>query len=330
MKQFNTLSKISIVSLLFFAGCKKSDNIPSFTPGLNVYMAGESNGAAVYWKNGQQVNLANNGISKSIAVVGQDIYIAGQTAQSIQGKTSLLATVWKNGIQQNLTNSGSATAYGIGITGNDVYAIGSIVDSPGVRAVFWKNGIQVNLAPLSEGYADAIGFSGTDIYVAGILGNTRDTAVYWKNGIITPYLSISDDGLHSGMSFSGADLYSVGKFGGKAIFYKNRQITYLENNYNTYSAATGITIIGSDVYISGLIFDPIGNINAVYWKNGALTILEKKYDSAIANGIAVAGNDVYVIGTVHENSTYTPVYWKNGVQQQLSPSGSGNAIAVGN
>jgi len=329
MKQIHTLSKISIVSLLFFAGCKKSDSppLPSFTNGFNVYMVGESNGSPAYWKNGALTTFAGSGTAKSLVISGQDVYIAGQITQTTGGKISVLATVWKNGVQQNLNNTGFATANGIGINGNDLYVAGNVIDSPYQRAVYWKNGLLVNIAPNSYGFANDIIFSGSDFYIAGQLDRNNDSAVIWKNGILQPPYAIGSNTRLVKIAFNGLDLYAAGIYGGQAAFYKNSAVTTLTN---VNSGTSAVTFKGNDVYITGAITDSKGNSNAAYWKNGTITILADKYSSAVANGIAFAGDDIYIIGTIYDNGKYVAVYWKNGVQQQLSPSGFGYAIAVGN
>ena len=73
---------------IFFSCNKSSDSIDS----VNVYVAGNENGVAKYWKNGNAVSLtdgSNLAYAYSIVVSGNDVYVAGEE--------SGVAKYWKNG-----------------------------------------------------------------------------------------------------------------------------------------------------------------------------------------------------------------------------------------
>jgi len=64
------MTKYLLIAVLLFAAllesCSKSSpssSTPSFTTGYDVYMAGTSNNKAVYWKNGVEVDLAQQGVA---------------------------------------------------------------------------------------------------------------------------------------------------------------------------------------------------------------------------------------------------------------------------
>lgn len=182
-----------------------------------------------------------------------------------------------------------------------------------------------NLSPLSYGQANDVIFVGPDYLFAGQLDKINDSAVIWKNGTRQLPYAIGTNTWLSRLGFNAPDLYAVGSVGGWAAFFRNSNYTSLSVDN---SDASGIAFKGDDVYISGYVNDSNGNANAVYWKNGVLTMLANKYSYAVASGIAIAGDDVYIIGTIYEDFTYKAVYWKNGIQVQLSPSGNGYAIVV--
>lgn len=83
--------------------------------------------------------------------------------------------------------------------------------------------------------------------------------------------------------------------------------------------ATGITMVGSDIYICGYEATSATTSVAKYWKNGVATNLTDGTKLADTKSITVVGNDIYVCG--YENNTAgIPVakYWKNGTAINLS------------
>ena len=75
--------------------------------------------------------------------------------------------------------------------------------------------------------------------------------------------------------------------------------------------------VPADVYISGyLTYDPDSAIyiQAVYWKNNQLVMLQNNSRNSAATDIYVSGNDVYVSGYISYGRTSAPVYWKNGIK----------------
>jgi hypothetical protein len=93
-----------------------------------------------------------------IAVSGGDVYLAGDGSTSAGSGT---AAYWKNGtpttlpMPNDMTDS-PATSYAVGIavSGSDVYAVGSLVDSTigvGQNAAYWVNGGEATLLPMPSG-----------------------------------------------------------------------------------------------------------------------------------------------------------------------------------
>ena len=70
----------------------------------DVYGAGEGEGFAKYWKNGQEVVLSNKSFSAmTITVSGGDVFVVGYTMDSSTSNSIL--TYWKNGEEMNITSS---------------------------------------------------------------------------------------------------------------------------------------------------------------------------------------------------------------------------------
>jgi hypothetical protein len=143
----------------------------------DVYVAGHAkNVGACYWKNGQQIALSggSKGSAQSIAVSGDDVYVAGTFPSG-----SWVACYWKNGVLTALTDGkAEAGPRANVVSGGDVYIAGY----EGNGACYWKNGEKIALTGGSVAHDIAV--SGNVVYVAGItsIAGTQ-AACYWKNGL---------------------------------------------------------------------------------------------------------------------------------------------------
>ena len=180
--------------------------------GGDVYMAGgvwqwtpgvsSSLHFTTYWKNGVMVDLPNRTTgsistdtsgnnmpqTEAIAVSGSDVYVCGVqpvvTSVFAGGWSTISqAMLWKNGVLSYLAaDNVQSEAYGLCISGGDVYVAGSLQQAGSARsnAVYWKNGVPVTLDSASIGsVAKYITVVGTNVYVAGTEGVSP---VYWRNG----------------------------------------------------------------------------------------------------------------------------------------------------
>lgn len=124
-----------------------------YVSGNDVYVAGFQvtstiNDKALYWKNGELINLTRDSLNTSMAncifVSGNDVYIAGY--QDINNISR--ATIWKNGEPTLLTTpSVSSIANAIFVSGDDVYVAGYqwTAFRTSYIATYWKNGKAVEL-----------------------------------------------------------------------------------------------------------------------------------------------------------------------------------------
>ena len=296
---------------------------------VDIYVSGEENGKACYWKNGQKhilsaLSQAYN-ITTSIAVSGNDVYVAGGEVPNIYSvfpNEPTTAKYWKNGSEVILGKELYSYANAIAVVNNDVYVAGSeskFSDS-GVVAKYWKNGQAVSLTNgLSNASANSIVVVGGDVYVAGKEGKV---AKYWKNGQAVALTNGATDASASSIVVVGLDVYVAGYEGKVAKYWKNGQAVSLTNGLHQ-GYASSIAVVGNDVYVAG----SDNPDEAKYWKNGQPVSLNPDYGAA--SSICVKNNDVYVAGTgfIIVGGSY-PLCWKNGQMLTLTFNGWGSTSGI--
>jgi hypothetical protein len=292
-------------------------NPPGNNSPVDIYVAGDLNGIATYWKNGQAVTLkskSSNSGTNSIAVSGSDIYVAGWDGDAFMYGSNI-AKYWKNGDPVELTGPTGASATSIVVAGGDVYVAGWEFKGPRTIAKYWKNGQPVDL---TDGTMDAE--ATCIIVVAGnvyVSGHENGVAKYWKNGQAVALT----DGINQAYAYSiavdGSDVYVAGSqwngFAHVARYWKNGQAVTLTSGSAVHATANAIAVTSSGVYVAGWEGDWIGRLGgtgsvAKYWKNGQEVQLTNGSSYAYPSSIALFGSDVYVAGT----ESNTALYWKNG------------------
>ncbi|HMR85354.1 MAG TPA: hypothetical protein PKE30_19555 [Niabella sp.] len=231
-----------------------------FLSGNDVYVTGvifESNvPTAVYWKNGNLVQLSSAATATGIYVEGNDVYVCG-----VKGAA---ATYWKNGIATTLESN--AFTSDITVKNEEVFVAGYTVNA----AKYWKNGAPVQLESQNGGGASSISLSGNDIYVGGAIKNEKGfmVAVYWKNGNLVRLSNGMNNAKTNDLYINGGDLYAAGFDGSKAVYWKNGTVTALTDG-NSPARINSIFVKDNDVYTAGYIYDPTGGCTstAKYWKN---------------------------------------------------------------
>ena len=316
----------SLVYLSLVAGlagtiaCKKSSSHPAGSAKASIYVLGTTGDSLVYWKDDTVVLLA---ISKTgetyvndLSVAGGHVYVSGGNL-TYRGNLYGTPMLWTDGKMTQLPDvSGVGTTGAVFANGSDVYVAGTVGTAQGTAAVVWKDGVASTMpdtGTLNE-YVSGIVVSGGDIYVSGGNPMTYEPAsghtycaAYWKNGII--------HSLDSGLIVITPG--STGIVGGPY--------------------ATGLSLSGSDVYISGtesrpgLAISPYVYEQAMYWKNGTPVPLGTTTDGTQGNAVLLANDTVYVAGNVSYLGTFMATLWKDGVMPTLplwETNSVANAIAV--
>ena len=206
--------------------------------GSDIYVVGNNStsnstatAAAIYWKNGVEVdltqNIANvtNAFTTALCISGTDVYTAGYLGVNYRSGQGVY---WKNDSLVYLPDCYMPAA--IGVVGNTVYVAG---ESSTQGNAYWVNGKEMLLS--GNAYVNAMTISGNDVYIAGFTAYGPDQACYWKNGQLD---TLSGGWSATGIAVSGNDVYVCGNGGNNAaVYWKNGVIHVLGNG-----GATGIAV----------------------------------------------------------------------------------------
>ncbi len=364
MKRLVTVMSI-ILTIILNTSCSKSDSKPSIatktsvtaispnsgTSGMSVIITGSNfsnTNNIVTFQNGiaatvtlatptsLTVTVPTGGSTGSISVNGvagpvftytagsdPNVYIAGG------GNTGSLtdkATYWNAGVANILPDG--TQAYGIFVSGSDIYVAGTKGNAGVLNARYWKNGTAIPLDltnKSNKSEAKAITLSGSDVYVAGY----EDViAKYWKNGVATSLNTTSGNTAYgTSICISGNDVY-VGGYeysgGTTAVYWKNGTEVNFTNGKNV-SQTNSILFYSNDIYAAGFEYSNDGAHRiAKYWKNGnAVALSDSTHDAEILSFV-ISGLDVYAAG--YDNGVAQ--YWKNGKAVKLTTTTGSYATAI--
>jgi hypothetical protein len=226
-------------------------------------------------------------------IYDEDYYItfSGNTFTGYWGGSAMSGTYYGlgwAGLNLDITGGTMAPSKMVWTIDNPMGTQNPLIDQDGDR---WYKESTISVFPEGEQVSPVIGAENAkDVYIAGSIdignggggGNeSYFNACYWKNS-------------------ARIDLHSRGASDSKAF---------------------SITVVGTDVYVSGSC-----DYRACYWKNGKRTDLSvPARTSSEATSITVVGTDVYIAGNYGEYDWYfnrfspsTACYWKNGRRTDLS------------
>lgn len=204
----------------------------------DIYVLATGAGVA-YWKNYEKVivNTDSQTSASSIYVSKEDVFIAGTTNEERRRGN---AVYWKNTQEHKLDFANSGTrARAIAVENNNIHVLGRVTGFED-RSRYWKNG---KLTPISNTALNKdmepqdLFVTQNDVYILGLdFSDTSFLAKYWKNGIEIPLSDGSKSYFPQSIQVLDDDVYVTGvegthRFGGKPVYWKNGEITYLSDNY---------------------------------------------------------------------------------------------------
>ena len=342
-----TISKMMLLLCIsaFLISCKKTKSDEPAVSKKRYILSVEYNNATgvastKYYVNNTATVIGNPTTEKiygeDLEVSGSDVYVLASRQQPSSSGYS--AVIYKNGAELQAIPHVAGIYYNcLAVSGNDIYLAGYEYPNSGVpKIIQWKNGTVTSLTSNTGANAtDARPFdmvvAGNDVYIAGYETSSSSPynrlPKYWKNGVAVAFTS--DAGTNSEVHrivVNGTDVYGSGKENGKPVLWKNNNKTVLSN---AEGWSYGLAVSGNDVYTAGAVSTGSNIYNATSWKNGAQTMLSNSTAQGVVSvyGIGVDGDDVYVIGSYPISNGSSPVYWKNGVINELPSTAGTNAYA---
>lgn len=124
-------------------------------------------GFACYWKDGEIIDLDNNGAASSEV---KSIYVIGNIVYSVGTLDGTQACLWKNKELTILPDGFLARS--VFVSNEDIYISGDYWDGPDIRACYWKNTKKISLPPSNlaspyESNGNSIFIYNDNVYIAG-------------------------------------------------------------------------------------------------------------------------------------------------------------------
>ncbi|MFT5762446.1 MAG: hypothetical protein ACI8WA_001575 [Polaribacter sp.] len=258
----NLFYLLSMVLITLTISCNDDDNLinPTTQNPVDVYVAGQKNEQACYWKNNQLVMLDAGTFlgTESIKIIESsgDVYVLGRAYPS-GGNNYGASLLWKNGVLTNLsalyfnqTLNNALIIDDLDVVGNDVYLVGYTKDwSTGEFSLkTWKNNIATDL--LNNNTSNvfnkpcSIKFMNNNVYVttpdAGIYVNTTFQSV--TNGIELKGIAIKNNN----------EIYVYGSNSNtNSVYYKNLN-TNVESNNSIIQNVEKLLFDGNEMHFSSL------------------------------------------------------------------------------
>lgn len=301
-----------------------STNVPT-NNSVDVYVAGQKDNQACYWKNNQPVLLESGGITSPVAnkitVVNNDVYVLGMGA----GTTTLevFPMFWKNGVLTNLKTSLSTadeevmTITDFEVVGSDVYFVGytkrRIITFEDYSLAYWKNGVKTvvrDYGAYVQNYPKIKAVNNT-VYIAASSTGALTLNGYYTNNVFTeiPFATIT------GLAKNNNEVYAYGtaNFGG---YYKNIT-TGTETSFPTVAAISSMYFESNNLYLTDV---------ASIYKNGVMFDAGQPQLGGIMD-FKILNNNTYKV-TQEGVDNYISYLTVNGVEAAQIPDSQGTFLSL--
>lgn len=309
-----------VLFVLALTSCSERDSVTNYQTSVDVYVGGQKDNHAAYWKNNHLVTLDDTGYITSevdtLVVKNQKVYALG-TASLNDGTADVNhRLLWINGELSDLNvtyASDTQDVISIGamdVVENDLYVSGIVHDlsvTPDVyRLVYWKNGQRTDVAELAD-------------------ADYKNTAMAWQE--TSGYFSVYHPSLDSGMYIDATfhpyvNMFDFGYFhsasNGLYVFGSKDGHPYYQNIGS--DAVINTALNGSFSKISEFGSGIFGLSNGTIYRNAT----EVYYTAADHTGIQDfqwANNNLYTLEYNLSGSSYSYFVLQNAIQIGQSAAG---------
>lgn len=170
-----------------------------------------------------------------------------------------------------------------------------------------------------------------EIYILGRLNvNGQEQPVYFKDDERIELPSFPGERVFlNNITVSENDQVTISgnRFDGQRspVYWTDNQLFEPNLAGRSFGSSAGHVEHQGDIYVYGNVEAPGGNVQACYWKNESLVLLESNFDYTEATGLAFVNGSIVVIGYAFVRSLgNVPVFWRDGVVNQLRVGSSRN------
>ena len=321
-----------LLTLMVFTGLLQiscsEDLVDTDTPtnnSVDVYVAGQKNSQACYWKNNQLVLLDSGGITaptaNKIIVANNDVYVLGIGVGTTTTET--FPMFWKNGVLTNLKTSLSTDGEEVmaitdfEIVGNDVYFVGytkrRIITFEDYSLAYWKNGVKTvvrDYGAYVQNYPKIKAVNNT-VYIAASNTGALTLNGYYTNNVFTeiPFATLT------GLAKNNNEVYAYGT-ANSGGYYKNIT-TGTETSFPAVAAISSMFFENNNVYLTDV---------ASIYKNGVLHDAGQPQLGGIMD-FKILNNNTYKITQVGIDS-YISYLTINGVEAAELPDSQGTFLSL--
>ncbi|UUC45852.1 hypothetical protein [Flavobacterium cerinum] len=296
------------------------------TNSADVYVAGQRDNQACYWKNNQLNTLETGGnhgtTANKIIVSNNDIYVLGI---GLGTTVETIPMFWKNGVLTNLktslsTNEEVVTSItDMEIIGNDVYFVGytkkPIITFDDYTLAYWKNGVKTvirNYGSIVQNLPK-IQVANNNVYVTASSTGSETLNGYYTNSVFNEIPNATLNGLAT----NGNQVFAYG-VQNNAGYYKN-----INTNAETTLPApiNGVTKMyaTNDLYVTN-------GTNTIY-KNG-ISFENSQPELGGIMDFKIQNSGTYKITQIAVGDGYTSHLVVNGVEAMHINDSDGTFLSI--